>query len=320
MKRKAKKGSIISISISPEKGTAKTAVDSCIIETDFGIKGDAHAGSEAQVTILPESSLKKYERLTGMKIVAGECSENMVVSGLDTECCPPGTEIRVGKDVVMEVIRIGKDVRDECPAYGRLRVCPVAEEGLFLKVLNGGDVCVGDKVEVTYRDGGTMYRYAIITCSDKGSVGERQDLSAVEIEALVAKNLEYKKEYYSVIPDEKEVLLRTLRHCVEDLKVDLVLTTGGTGLSERDITPEVTAEYIDRPVPGLAEFMRSQSAKVTNNGILSRGVTGIKEKTLIINLPGSPKGAAENLGFIMDAIPHALGIMTGNEKECGQKR
>ncbi len=165
-----------------------------------------------------------------------------------------------------------------------------------------------------------MYRYAIITCSDRGSLGERQDLSAVEIEGVMSKNTDYKKEFYTVIPDEDAVILKTLKHCVEDLKVDLVITTGGTGLSERDVTPEVTRGYVDKLVPGLAEHMRAKSARITPHGLLSRGITGIKEKTLIINLPGSPKGAGENLSFIIDAIPHALGIMTGNEKECGQKR
>jgi len=99
----------------------------------------------------------------------------------------------------------------------------------------------------------------------------------------------------------------------------LIITTGGTGFSKRDITPDVTKEVIEKEVPGMAEQMRRKSCEITPHGMLSRAVTGIKNKTLIVNLPGSPKGARENLSFIKDAIPHGLGILTGREEECGKE-
>ncbi len=143
------KGMIISLSLSEKKGTAKHAVDECLIIKDFGMEGDAHAGSEGQLTVLCEDTWKRYEKSTGLEIHPGECSENIIASGLSAASCPPGTVIKLGEEVTCLVIRIGKEIRDECPAYPRLKACPVAEEGLFLKVLTGGTLRAGDPVEIT---------------------------------------------------------------------------------------------------------------------------------------------------------------------------
>ena len=164
-----------------------------------------------------------------------------------------------------------------------------------------------------------MYKYAIITLSDKGSKGEREDKSKKEIEKILSNELEYGLEYYSIIPDEKDILKKEFDKCILNNKINLVITTGGTGFSKRDITPEVTKQIIEKEVPGMAEQMRRKSCEITPHGMLSRAVTGIKDDTLIINLPGSPKGARENLSFIKEAIPHGLGILTGREGECGKE-
>jgi len=163
-----------------------------------------------------------------------------------------------------------------------------------------------------------MFTYAILTLSDKGAAGEREDKSGHVLEEAVSEKLGYTKEYYAVIPDEEDILVRSYNHCIKDLHVDLVLTTGGTGLSERDITPEVTARYADKEIPGMGEAMRMKSLAITPHAMITRCGAYLKEKTLIINLPGSPKGAAENFSFVADAIPHALGIITGKDKECAR--
>ena len=164
-----------------------------------------------------------------------------------------------------------------------------------------------------------MYKYAIITLSDKGSKGEREDKSSGEIKQILSDELKYELNYYKIIPDEKKLLRKEFEKCVFEKRIDLVITTGGTGFSQRDITPDVTAQFIEKNVPGMAEEMRRKSCEITPHGMLSRAVVGIKNKTLIINLPGSPKGARENLNFVKKAIPHALGILTGREKECGKE-
>ena len=157
-----------------------------------------------------------------------------------------------------------------------------------------------------------MIRVAIVTISDKASRGEREDLGRPAItEALTSAQLEVDVVDYRVIPDEESSISEALFHLSERPDVDLILTTGGTGLAPRDVTPQVTLNAIDYAVPGIAEAMRAASLKVTPAGMLSRGVAGVRRGTLIINLPGSPKAVRENLAAIAAALPHAVETLRG---------
>ena len=157
-----------------------------------------------------------------------------------------------------------------------------------------------------------MIRVAIVTISDKSSRGEREDLGGPAIrEALTAADLDVEVVDYRVIPDEQSSISEALFHLSERPDVDLVLTTGGTGLAPRDVTPQVTLNAIDYEVPGIAEAMRAASLKVTPAGMLSRGVAGVRHGTLIINLPGSPKAVRENVAAIAAALPHAVETLRG---------
>jgi molybdenum cofactor synthesis domain-containing protein len=162
-----------------------------------------------------------------------------------------------------------------------------------------------------------MFRAAIITASDKGAAGERRDISKEVIrEILVQKG--YRIVSYTLIPDEQPLIEKELmRLCDEDL-ADLIVTTGGTGLSVRDRTPEATLAVADRNIPGIAEVMRAGSMAITNRAMLSRGAAVIRGKTLILNLPGSPKAAKENLLLVIDALQHGLEILRGTASECAQ--
>lgn len=160
-----------------------------------------------------------------------------------------------------------------------------------------------------------MYRIAIITVSDKGSRGERVDESGPAIRGMVKSLGEVVS--YQVVPDDIDVLKEALINLSDKEKVDLILTTGGTGLGPRDNTPEATLAVIKREVPGLAEAMRMESMKKTSRAMLSRAVAGVRNGTLIINLPGSVKAVRECLEVIMPALPHGLEIMTGRGGECG---
>jgi len=161
-----------------------------------------------------------------------------------------------------------------------------------------------------------MITAAIITMSDKGSRGERVDESGAAIrEALAA--LPAEVVAYEVIPDEVETIKQRLVHFSDVTRVDLIVTTGGTGVSPRDVTPEATLSIIDRELPGMAEAMRAESLKKTPHAMLSRAVCGIRGRTLIINLPGSPKAVRENLAVVLPAIAHAVAKIKGSDEECG---
>jgi molybdenum cofactor synthesis domain-containing protein len=159
------------------------------------------------------------------------------------------------------------------------------------------------------------YRVAILTVSDKGSRGEREDLSGLAVEEAVL-GLGWHVEVRDIVPDELGEIEAKLKHYCDELGVDLVLTTGGTGLSPRDLTPEATRRVINREAPGFAEAMRAASLRVTPHAMLSRATSGIRGCTLIVNLPGSPRGAKENLEVILPALPHGLEKLRGDEGEC----
>lgn len=159
------------------------------------------------------------------------------------------------------------------------------------------------------------FRAAVITVSDRGSRGEREDGSGPEIAGMVeAMGMEIVDR--RIIPDEKEMIRQVLMDMSDRADVDLILTTGGTGVSPRDVTPDATLEVIDREIPGMAEAMRRQSSTVTAHAMISRAVAGIRGRTLIINLPGSPKGARENLAVLIPALPHAIEKIKGDERDC----
>ena len=161
-----------------------------------------------------------------------------------------------------------------------------------------------------------MYRAAIITISDKGFVGERVDKSGPGLMDMLKKEA-FDISYYTIIPDDYQKIKNCLIECCDKNKADLILTTGGTGLSPRDVTPEATSDIFDKAAPGFAEAIRLKGLSFSPFSIISRATSGIRGKSLIINLPGSLKGACEGLSIIMPALSHALAKLLGDPADCG---
>ena len=160
-----------------------------------------------------------------------------------------------------------------------------------------------------------MFYAGIITVSDKGSQGKREDLSGPAIAKMLAgAAIEIQKTL--IIPDETDQIQNAIINFADVEKLDLILTTGGTGVSPRDLTPDATLKVIDKQIPGMAEAMRHQSMMITPHAMISRAIAGIRGKSLIINLPGSPKGAKENLSVILPALKHAIEKIKGDDSEC----
>ncbi|NBG88973.1 MogA/MoaB family molybdenum cofactor biosynthesis protein [Isachenkonia alkalipeptolytica] len=164
-----------------------------------------------------------------------------------------------------------------------------------------------------------MTKAGVITVSDKGSKGQRVDKSGPAIKKFVEEKMDARVTSMIIVPDEQELIEKTLLYYADVLKLDLVFTTGGTGFAPRDVTPEATMNVVDKPTPGISEVIRSKSLGITPKAMLSRGTSGIRKSTLIINLPGSPRGATESVSFILDALPHGIDILKEEAKECARK-
>jgi molybdopterin adenylyltransferase len=163
-----------------------------------------------------------------------------------------------------------------------------------------------------------MKRAAIITASDSGYRGEREDLSGPAIKEILERE-GYEVISMDILPDDQVMLAGKLQEIADSEKAELILTTGGTGFSERDVTPEATEEVIERKVPGIPEAIRAYSMTITKRAMLSRATAGIRGKTLIVNLPGSPKAVRESLEYIIDALAHGLEILSGEARDCARK-
>lgn len=162
-----------------------------------------------------------------------------------------------------------------------------------------------------------MFKTGILIMSDKGARGEREDLSGPQIQAMLGDD--FSIDYYEVIPDEKERIKDKMIFLCDELKLDLVLTSGGTGFSRRDVTPDATWAVVEKPTPGIPEAIRSYGLQKTPKAMLSRAAAGIRGNTLIVNLPGSVKGVRESLEAILPALGHGLEIISGSAAECGQE-
>lgn len=309
-------GIIKAVCISEKRGTVKKNINEVNVIKDFGLEGDAHAGKwHRQVSFLSADIVDEFNE-KGASVIEGDFGENILAYGIDFKKLPVGTKL-ICNDAKFEITQIGKECHSHCEIYKRVGDCIMPREGIFAKVLESGTIKVGDKIEVIYPEKDMPYMAAVMTLSDKGSRGERVDTSGPRA-AEILKEHGFKIVEEILLPDEEAQIKKHLIRLSDSRQVDLIITTGGTGLSPRDRTPEATLAVADRNVPGISEAIRAGSMTITKRAMLSRGVSVIRKKTLIINLPGSKKAVEESLSFIIDQLPHGLDTLRENTEDCGR--
>jgi molybdenum cofactor synthesis domain-containing protein len=307
-------GEIKAICMSEKKGTSKRPVEEALFITEHGLKGDAHAGDwHRQVSFLALEEIEDFRRRGG-EVEFGDFGENIVAEGIAFHQLPVGTRLKAG-EVFLEVTQIGKKCHSHCEIFRQVGDCIMPRKGVFGRVLHGGRLKAGDTLTITEEK--LPLEAAIITASDKGARGEREDKSGDKAEAML-KEAGYAKVHRALLPDEKEELAAKMREFA-DMGIALILTTGGTGFSPRDVTPEATLAVCERLAPGIPEAMRALSLKITPRAMLSRAAAGIHKRSLIVNLPGSPKAVEECLGFILPSLAHGIEILRGETGECARK-
>lgn len=307
-------GVIKAICTSEKKGTLKQPVERALFVTEWGIKGDAHAGDwHRQISFLGEKEIEDF-RAKGVDVPFGAFGENIVAEGFRFKDYPLGTRFKAG-DVWFEVTQIGKTCHKSCAIRQQVGDCIMPREGTFARVLHGGWLEPGMELKLVQKGEKMPLDAAIITSSDKGSRGEREDLSGAKIQEILEEN-GYTVVDKVILPDEQTQLEAKMREYA-DKGIGLVVTTGGTGFSVRDVTPEATLAVCTRLAPGIPEAMRALSLKITNRAMLSRAQAGICKRTLIVNLPGSVKAVDECLHFVLPALQHGIEILRGDDSECG---
>ena len=306
---------IKAICISEKKGTQKHPVDSANLVEDWGIEGDAHAGHwHRQVSLLSFEKVEAF-RARGARVDFGAFGENLVVEGFDFRALPVGTRFQCG-GVLLEMTQIGKECHAHCAIYQVMGDCIMPREGVFARVIQGGELHVCDELTLLPPDP-AVRRAAVVTLSDKGSRGERADESGPLLARLLAE-AGYEVVEKLLLPDEQGRIQTELIRLSDGRQCHLVLTTGGTGFSPRDVTPEATLAVATRNAPGIAEAIRAHSMTITPRAMLSRGASVLRNGTLIVNLPGSPKAAREGLEYILPALGHGLDILRGTTGECAR--
>ena len=311
-------GTVLAVCRSSVRGIQKTNEQSGWFETERGIRGDAHAGRwHRQVSLLSADRIARFNE-KGAGVGPGDFGENRVVEGIDFSSLPVGTWLRCG-DVLLEITQIGKECHSHCAIYHKMGDCIMPREGVFARVLEAGQISVGDQMSVVPRKEPLPFQAAVITLSDRCSSGEREDESGPAIEKRLMEE-GYQIIERLVLPDDRAALEKELIRLCDQRTPDLILTTGGTGFSPRDITPEATLAVAERPAPGIAEAIRAASMEITRRAMLSRAVSVIRGKTLIVNLPGSPKACMESMDVFMDQLPHGLSLLRGSVMDCGRRQ
>jgi molybdenum cofactor synthesis domain-containing protein len=298
---------VISVNISEKKGTVKHPVGMIRIGT-LGVEQDAHAGDwNRQVSLLGKESIDKFAHALSRKVGFGEFAENITTSGKILYRMSPLDRLVIG-ETELEITQIGKECHGKgCAIFEEVGNCVMPKEGIFARVIRQGAIVPG--MDIEYRP--KIYRISVITLSDRASQGVYPDKSGPEIirmlEGFFHDGGKPYQATHSLISDDPLQLAGMLEEARDH--TDIVITTGGTGIGPRDITPDVVRQKLDREIPGIMEMIRIKYGMENPNALLSRGVAGVMGQTLVYTLPGSVRAVREYMEEILKGLQHSIWML-----------
>jgi len=298
-----------SLNISEKTGTKKTPVPEIELN-ELGLVGDSHAGNwHRQVSLLGLESYERFVEKAGRMLAPGDFAENITTEGVELKDAKILDRF-VSNAIELEVTQIGKKCHSGCEIIKEAGDCIMPKEGIFCRVIRGGVLKPGHQFDYVPRS----IKFRIITLSDRAAAGEYEDLSGPEIEKLLSAGFETSHWRAAVerilIPDEAEQLKQQIEQAKQQ-GIDVIFTTGGTGIGPRDITPDVVGPMLDRELPGIMEFIRMKHGERLPSALLSRSVAGTIGNMLVYTLPGSVKAAREYTEEILRSLPHSLLMLHG---------
>ena len=303
---------VVSLNISEEKGTIKTPREKVEIN-EFGIVADAHSGRwHRQVSMLAQEDIDNFSLMDAdkRKFLPGEFAENITTRGMNFKKVSILDRFKIG-EVELELSQIGKMCHgDGCTIFVEVGKCVMPKSGIFTRVIKGGVITRGDKIEYLPR----ALKIKVITLSDRAAMGEYEDKSGPKIKELLAEFFRDKRwhteYYYSLLPDDENNLEDELQKSIAE-NIDIIFTTGGTGIGPRDITPDVVGKFVDKLIPGIMDQIRLKYFEKLPSAILSRSLFGVKNQTLIFSLPGSVKAVEDYLEEITKILEHSILMLHG---------
>jgi len=301
---------VLSVNISEKKGTIKKPVPEVLINK-FGILNDAHSGDwHRQISLLSTESIAKFSKEANRKINYGEFAENITTEGIDLLKVSLLDRFIIGK-VELELTQIGKSCHgSNCAIYREVGSCVMPKEGIFCRVISEGKIKKEDSIVYIPK----TFHFKIITLSDRANAGVYEDKSGPKIKEIIESYFQKNNRKIVIesiiIPDDAELLKKTILKAKID-KTDCIITTGGTGIGKRDITPDVIKPLLDKEIPGIMDFIRLKYGAEKPNALLSRSIAGIIDDSLIFALPGSPKAVEEYLNEILKTLEHLIYMLNG---------
>jgi molybdenum cofactor synthesis domain-containing protein len=308
---------VVSVNVSREKGTVKVPVPEVAVEAT-GIVGDAHAGTwHRQVSLLDEEIAGRFSREIGRTIGAGEFGENITIRGVEAGGARVLDRFRFN-EVELEVTQIGKQCHGRgCSIFQQLGKCVMPEEGIFCRVLQGGTIRPGDRGEHRTK----VFRFLIITLSDRAAAGEYTDRSGPRIRGLLEEYLagkSWQAEIETVLASDDAGPLGEQLIAATQAGVDVVFTSGGTGIGPRDTAPETVSGVCEKIIPGIMEHIRVKYGAENPNALLSRSIAGVAGQTLIYALPGGMRAVEEYAREIFKTLEHAIYMGHGLDVHGGK--